>query len=291
MKKILVLVILSGMFLNIFAMEPASLNIKKLNVKSSPLKTYRKNIKKVNVKSSSLKTHKKNIKKVTMKENASAPIQVSISQFSIGTSQDGRWYYGFYLYNESKNNTIRKDQLNIGVWGDHTLKQMSLGVGRHIYPQKKILVRNYFKFYHNMKNLVITVFKKGSYEDFIAQKKISLPGDSFKEHINFKNVRLINDSTNNRGTKIEYCVVNDSPYNFSVKLSTSILKVLKVKTTVNTTFLLKRKNAKCGIIDLGMAPAIGDIVIGNVYDMNGNSPYTSSESSKKHDKRLSFFEF
>ena len=212
------------------------------------------------------------------------PISVAISDLKIGTSSDGRWYYSFYLHNKSKTRVLRKNQIKVWAMETNTLREETLGIHTEISAQKKMRIKNYFKHNHGAKTLMVKIYEYNSNTDVLASQEITLPGDSFKNLIKFTYVKRIESN------KVKYCIKNESSYNLSSELLFSVRHSIETKTKLRTTFLLKSKNSRCGVIDLNITLTLGDMIHGVLYDLNGNHTYASSESSERYAKQLGGFE-
>ena len=233
MKKFIFVLFLFIMSLDVFAFESAT--FKKGNnayKKMNPISTAQKEV----------------------KENI---IKVAISNIHIGTLPDGRWYYGFYLHNKSKNIILKKDQVKVQMNRGYANGQINIGIERNILPQKKILVRHFFKHEHRATTLNIKIYTNKSElkQTLLASKEINIEGIKLKGYVNFKNVHLINSKNHKYGDTLKYCVENKSSYSLASELEVTVYFDHKSKAVVKTNFLLKRKNAKCGVINLGIVPS------------------------------------
>ena len=183
--------------------------------------------------------------------------EVDVTDIHIGTLQDGRWFYGFKLYNKSDNIVLRKDQFSLimAVEGQRNSNHVTLQ--RELFPKKQMLVRGIFKHYYPAKDLTIKFYKKGSYSnELLFEKKADISKYDYRDSITFTNAKLVN------GKDVEYCIRNNSPYNLSTTLNPFSSSQLQrpLPQAEKTTFLLERRKTKCGIISFDIKP-IGNTTI------------------------------
>lgn len=234
--KFLNLLFLIVISVNIFAFEPVSLKIENKNLQ---------------------KIHPNNIN-LQKKE----PLNLNISDIHIGTTQEGEWFFGFYLQNNS-DVVLRKNQIRVKVFEPYQNNYHDYGgIERDISPQKKILVRHVYHHGHEAKSLTVKIFEKGVY--LPTSKTLELPNVKLKDFVSLKTLRLINGHT------LEYCIENRTGYNFTISLFTQVGAPTRW-TKADKEFLLKSKSHKCGTVRLNVIPSSKDTIRIFFYDKNGGS--------------------